>query len=246
MIDFSHKKVVITGATRGIGKAIAEKFIAHNATIIGIYHANYEAAARMSEQYQAKGADLTLYQCDVADPDAVSKLYKELEETHGTIDVLVNNAGIRNDAIAALMSSDQWRSVIDINLGGSFYMAKGAVPLMLKQKYGRIIMITSPVAWLGIAGQTNYGAAKAGQIGLMRSLAKEVARKKITVNCVAPGFIETELIDSIDEKLRESYRKTVPMNRFGTPAEVAEAAFFLASPYASYITGAVLDITGGL
>ncbi|RUM47035.1 MAG: beta-ketoacyl-ACP reductase, partial [Desulfocapsa sp.] len=141
---------------------------------------------------------------------------------------------------------DSWQQVIDVNLGGTFTMCKHAVLLMLKQKYGRIVNITSPVAALGIAGQCNYGASKAGQIGLTRSLCKEIARKKITVNCVSPGFIDTELIADLTAEQVKAYKKTIPMRRFGKVEEVAAAVLFLASKEASYISGAVLEINGGL
>jgi 3-oxoacyl-[acyl-carrier protein] reductase len=169
-----------------------------------------------------------------------------VEEKYQALDILVNNAGVRRDAVLALMQTEQWQQVIDINLTGTYFMAKQAVLLMMQHKYGRIINITSPVAYLGFPGQANYAASKAGQIALTRTLAKEVAKKKITVNCVSPGFISTDFINDLDKEQLISYKKMVPMRRFGTPEEVADAVLFLAGPRAAYITGTVLEINGGL
>ncbi len=183
---------------------------------------------------------------DVSDYQAVAAFFSELELSFDTLDILVNNAGIRRDAVLAMMKEQDWRRVLDVNLTGGYIMSKCALPLMLKQKYGRILFITSPMGHLGFAGQSNYAASKAGQIGLMKSLSKEVAKRKITVNCVSPGFISTDFIDDLSEVQKKEYKKMVPAGRFGTPAEVAEAVLFLLSDRAAYINGAVLEITGGL
>ncbi len=246
MQDFTGQKVVISGASRGIGKAISLAFLECGATVIGIYAGNEEAANRFQEECLPFNDKLQLHKCDVADGAQVQKFFKKIEEQFDTIDILINNAGIRRDKLLALMDQTSWQQVIDINLTGTFNMCRHAVMLMLKQKYGRIINITSPVATLGFAGQTNYGASKAGQIGLTRSLCKEVARKKITVNCVSPGFIETELIEDLSPELLKEYKKSVPMRRFGKTQEIADAVLFLASKNASYISGTVLDVNGGL
>jgi 3-oxoacyl-[acyl-carrier protein] reductase len=189
---------------------------------------------------------LQLHQCDVADHQQVKKFYQQVEEEFDTIDILVNNAGIRRDSLLALMDSKDWQQVIDVNLTGSFNMCKQAVLLMMKQKYGRIINITSPVAHLGFAGQANYAASKAGQIAMTKCLAKETARKKITVNCVSPGFISTDLLSDLSAEQLATYKNLVPMRRFGTADEVAHAVLFLASQQAAYITGTVLEVSGGL
>ena len=160
--------------------------------------------------------------------------------------VLVANSGIRRDGILATMSPGDWDDVLRANLTGGYVMAKFAVQNMMRQRYGRILFTTSPAGRFGFEGQGNYSASKAGQVGLMRSLCKEVAKRKITVNCVSPGFIATELLDDLPDALRDEYRKSVPAKRFGTPEEVASAVLYLASAEASYITGATLDITGGL
>lgn len=246
MQKFDGQKVVVTGASRGIGKAITLEFLKHGATVIGIYGGNKEAADKFREECNAFNNQLQLHQCDISNPQQVESFFTQLEDEFDTIDVLVNNAGIRRDKLLAMMDDESWQRVIDINLTGTFLMCRKAVLLMLKQKYGRIVNITSPVADLGFAGQTNYGASKAGQIGLTRSLCKETARKKITVNCVSPGFIDTELIADLAPEQVKAYKKTVPMRRFGKVEEVAAAVLFLASKEAAYITGTVLNVNGGL
>jgi 3-oxoacyl-[acyl-carrier protein] reductase len=246
MLEFEEKKAVVTGATRGIGRAITEALLAQGASVVGIYGGNAAAAEAMLGECAQYGERLQLTQLDVSDYQAVAAFFAELEATWDTLDILVNNAGIRRDAVLAMMKEADWRRVLDVNLTGGFNMSKCALPLMLKQKYGRIVFITSPMGHLGFAGQANYAASKAGQVGLMKSLSKEVAKRKITVNCVSPGFIATELIGDLPEAQVKEYTKMVPANRFGAPAEVAEAVLFLASGRAAYINGAVLEITGGL
>ncbi|MEE4240522.1 MAG: SDR family NAD(P)-dependent oxidoreductase [Desulfopila sp.] len=246
MYNFSGQNVVVTGASRGIGKAITMHFLQNGAHVIGVYDSNTQAAQKLSDQAGTHRKNLTLHQCDISSHSEVEQLFQNIEETFSTIDVLINNAGIRRDSIVALMAADDWQRVIDVNLTGSYFMAKQAVLLMLKKKYGRIITITSPVAHLGFAGQANYAASKAGQIAMSKSLAKETARKKITVNCVSPGFIDTDFINDLPEEQLSAYKKMVPMRRFGSPEEVAEAVLFLASPGASYITGSILEVNGGL
>lgn len=246
MPDFSNKKTVVTGATRGLGKAITMAFLQQGATVIGLYGQNRQSADALKKECGAYGDRLQLHQCDVSDYEAVEKFFTRIEKEFDTIDILINNAGIRRDSVLAMMPREDWNRVIDINLSGSYNMAKFAVQLMVKQKYGRIIFITSPMAHLGFAGQANYAASKAGQIGMMKSLSKETAKRKITVNCVSPGFIETELIEDLSSDQVKEYKKMVAMRRFGTPAEVADAVLFLAGDKAAYITGSVLDVNGGL
>ena len=246
MFDFKGKKALITGATRGIGKAVARAFLDRGATVFGIYAADNRAADTFRDECGEKATNLHLFQCDVADPEQVQSLFAEIETQFDTIDILVNNAGIRRDGVVAMMPQDDWQRVIDVNLTGTFNMSKQAVLLMVKQKYGRIINITSPMAYLGFAGQANYAASKAGQIGMMRALSKEVAKRKITVNCISPGFVDTDLLGDLTEEQFRSYKKMIPLNRFARPEEIADSVLFLASDKAEYINGAVLDINGGL
>jgi 3-oxoacyl-[acyl-carrier protein] reductase len=246
MEDFDGQTVVVSGATRGIGRAIAGKFLERGARVIGIYAGNTEAAALFSEEFKKYSLQLDLLKCDISKEAEVTALFAMVEEKYQSLDILVNNAGIRKDAVLALMQTEQWQQVIDVNLTGTYFMAKQAVLLMMQNKYGRIINITSPVAHLGFPGQANYAASKAGQVALTKTLAKEVAKKKITVNCVSPGFISTDFINDLDKEQLAAYKKMVPMRRFGTPEEVADAVLFLAGHRAAYITGTVLEISGGL
>ena len=247
MSDFKNKIALVTGATRGIGRAIARQMLAGGARVIGLYgHDEAAAAGFRAETAGLEQGNLDLYQCDVADYEQVGQLYQKIETDFDTIDILVNNAGIRRDGVLAMLSRADWQRVLDVNLTGAYNMAKHAVMLMMKQKYGRIIFITSPMARLGFAGQANYAASKAGQIGMMHSLAKETAKRKITVNCVSPGFIDTDLLANLPDEQRAEYKKMVPMRRFGKPEEVAEAVCFLAGSKAAYITDSVLEIGGGI
>jgi 3-oxoacyl-[acyl-carrier protein] reductase len=246
MFDFKNNNVLVTGATRGIGKAISTAFLQCGANVIGIYAGNEDAANSYVSELGSLSKHISLYQCDVSSADEVESLFHTLESSISTLDVLINNAGIRRDSIVALMDHLDWQRVIDINLTGSFLMAKQAVLMMMKKKYGRIINITSPVAHLGFVGQANYAASKAGQVAMTKSLAKETARKKITVNCVSPGFIQTDFLDDLSDDQITKYKKLVPMRRFGKVEEVADAVLFLSSPAAAYITGSVLEINGGL
>jgi 3-oxoacyl-[acyl-carrier protein] reductase len=250
MNNFHGRKAVISGATKGIGKAIAKGFLESGATVIGVYGSDRNAAGAFMQEWEENAFyqqdKLLLYPCDVSDESAVLKFYAKIEKKFDTIDILVNNAGIRKDAVLAMMHSDDWQRVIDVNLTGTFNMSKQAVMLMMKQKYGRIIHITSPMAHMGFEGQANYAASKAGQVGMMRSLCKETAKRKITVNCISPGFIDTELLEGLTAERLNKYKRMVPMKRFGRTEEVAAAVLFLAGEQASYISGAVLEITGGL
>ncbi|MFH0782462.1 MAG: 3-oxoacyl-ACP reductase FabG [Pseudomonadota bacterium] len=246
MEDFKGRTVLISGATRGIGRAISRHFLEAGAQIIGVYAGNNEAAQIFADDNQVFAAQFELLQCNVANEEQVKALFAGIDEKYPSLDILVNNAGIRQDAMLAMMSYRQWQDVLDTNLTGTYLMSKEAVLLMMKHKYGRIINITSPVAHLGFPGQANYAASKAGQVALTKSLAKEVARKKITVNCVSPGFISTDFITDLNHDLLAEYKKMVPMRRFGTPEEVADAVLFLAGNRAAYISGIVLEVSGGL
>ncbi len=246
METFVDRKVLVTGATRGIGKAIAKRFLEEGAILIGIYAGNTQAAQNFSDEQQQFAGQFELFQCNIADEGDVLALFKEIDKKYQFLDVLINNAGIRRDSMLAMMSYSQWQEVLNTNLTGTYLMAKQAVLLMMRNKYGRIVNITSPVAHLGFPGQANYAASKAGQIALTKTLAKEVAKKNITVNCLSPGFISTDFIKDLPQELLAEYKKMVPMRRFGTPEEVADAVLFLAGNRAAYISGTVLEISGGL
>ena len=239
MHDFSDQRVIVTGGTRGIGAAISDAFLERGAEVIAVY-ASDDAKAEAFAQGRER---LKTAKLDVSDYAAVEKLFGELD---GPIQVLVNNAGIRRDAIVGMMKKDDWRRVMDVNLDGTFYMSKHAVQAMSRQRYGRIVNVVSPSAHLGLHGQANYAASKAGQIAMARSLAREVAKRNITVNCVSPGFVDTELLADLDDAKKKELLTMVPMGRFGEPREVASAVMFLASREASYVTGSVLEVTGGI
>jgi len=246
MFDFSGKKVIVTGAGRGIGKAIAELFLRSGAHVIGIYHSNKAAVECFLEENQKFSNKIDFQQLDVSDHSRVKKFYGYVESQYSTFQILVNNSGIRKDAIVGMMKESDWKAVIETNLSGTFYMCKFAIRNFISQKYGKIINITSPSGKIGFAGQANYAASKAGLVALTRSLSKEVATKGITANCVSPGFINTEFLKDLPEKKWQEYQKEVPMKRFGTTREIAQAVLFLTSDEASYITGTTLEVTGGL
>jgi 3-oxoacyl-[acyl-carrier protein] reductase len=246
-VSFENETVVVTGGTRGLGRAIAREFLAHGATVYATWHANEAAAAAMKDESAGHGERLRLARFDVADFAAVERFWQAIDaEAPDGVQVLVNNSGVRRDRVLALMTPEEWRAVIDTNLTGSFYMSRFAVQHMVRRRYGRIVFITSPAADHGFEGQANYSASKAGQIGMMRSLAREVAKRGITVNCVSPGFVDTELLADLPEKVRAGHLASVPLARFAKPEEVAYAVRCLAAREASYITGATLEVAGGL
>ncbi len=243
MFDFSGQSVIVTGGTRGIGRAVSEAFLASGAAVTALYAGNDEAANAFADE---AGERLAVAKCDVSDIDVVEAFFKEFREKHDTLHVLVNSAGIRRDSVLAMMSGEDWQRVLDVNLTGAYNMCKFAVQMMMGERYGRIINITSPCGRFGFEGQANYAASKAGLVAMTRSLSKETAKRKITANCVSPGFVSTELIADLPEELAAEYRKMVPLKRFAEPSEIAHSVLFLATDAASYITGATLDVTGGL
>jgi 3-oxoacyl-[acyl-carrier protein] reductase len=246
-VSFENDTVVVTGGTRGLGRAIARDFLARGATVWATWHANEAAAAALADECAEHGERLKLARFDVADFAAVERFWRSLDaEAPDGVQVLVNNSGVRRDRVLALMTPEEWRAVIDTNLTGSFHMSRFAVQHMVRRRYGRILFITSPAAEHGFEGQANYAASKAGQIGMMRSLAHEVAKRGITVNCVSPGFVDTDLLADLPPKVREQHLASVPLARFAKPEEVAYAVRCLAAREASYITGATLEVTGGL
>ncbi len=244
--DFKGQTVLIAGGTRGIGRAISEAFLNAGAKVIATYRSNEAEAKKFKESNSAYAECLDIHKFDVANYEGVEKFYREVESKHDNFQVVVISSGIRSDSIVGMMKTDVWNDVIDTNLTGTFNLCKLAVQYMMRQKYGRIIVLTSPVGKLGLAGQANYAASKAGQVAFMKSLSKEVASRKITVNCVSPGFIETSFIADLPDEQRDAYKKQVPLKRFGTPEDVTYPVLFLASKESSYITGSVLEVTGGL
>jgi 3-oxoacyl-[acyl-carrier protein] reductase len=214
--------------------------------VIVTYGANEAAALKFKQDNERFAERVDVQKCDVSKYQDVEKFFKYVEGRYGSFEVLVNNAGIRRDSVLAMMKEADWQDVINVNLSGVFYMCKFAVMSLMRKRYGRIINITSVMERYGFEGQANYAASKAGLIALTKSLSKEVATRGITVNCVSPGFIATEFIRDIPEKLRQSYLERIPLKRFGTPEEVAACVLFLASREASYVTGATLEVTGGL
>lgn len=246
MFDFRDQTVVVTGGTRGIGRAISRHFLEAGATVVATYRANDAATEVFKTALGAAAKELHLRKFDVADYAQAEAFYKDLDAEHKNFSVLVNNSGIRKDAVLAMMKPEDWQQVLDVNLTGAFNMAKLAVHRFMPNRYGRIITITSPAGRFGFEGQANYAASKAGQIAMTRSLSKEVASRGITANCVSPGFIDTEFVADLPEKLRKDYLAAIPLKRFGTPDDVAYCVLFLASREAGYITGSVLSVDGGL
>ncbi len=246
MYDFKGQTVIVTGGTRGIGKSIAESFLKAGARVIVTYSANEAAAAQFKQDNSEFAKNIDIQKYDVAKYEEVEKFFEYIDKKYEGFEVLVNNAGIRKDAVLAMMKESQWHDVLNVNLNGVFYMCKFAVMSLMRKRYGRIINITSPSGKYGFEGQANYAAAKAGLVALTKSLSKEVASRGITVNCVSPGFIATELIQDLPNELRDSYIAQIPLKRFGKPEEVAACVLFLASREASYVNGSTLEVTGGL
>lgn len=246
MKDFKDQIVIVTGGTRGIGAGISEAFLKAGATVIATYSGNDEAAQSFRSKLGELSERMVLKKFNVQKTSEVEAFFKEFDEKYPNLHVLVNNAGIRRDQIVASMSEEDWDQVIDTNLKGTYNMTRFGVLSMMRNRYGRIINMSSVGGKLGLQGQANYAASKAGQIALSLSVSKEVAKRNITINNVCPGFIETELIGDLPEEQVKEYKSQVPMKRFGKVNEVAAAVLFFASKDASYITGATLDVAGGL
>jgi len=241
-----NRVAVITGGTRGIGLAIANRLAHDGYNLVLSYRGDSAVADEAAQQLSGTGRTIHVLASDVSDADSSGALIEHTINEFGKIDALINNAGITRDTLIMRMSEDDWDNVLTTNLKGAFLCSKAAIRPMLRQRAGRIVNMTSVIGLVGNAGQANYAAAKAGLIGLTKSTAKEVGSRGITVNAIAPGFIETRLTEVLTDELKETLLKTVPLGRFGTPEDVSGAVAFLLSPDASYITGHVLTIDGGL
>lgn len=240
------KVALVTGASRGIGKAIACKLAREGAKVIINYNGSKEKAEAVKSEIEAAGGQAEVYQCDVSDYTACETFIQTVIKEEGSLDILVNNAGITKDGLLMKMSEEDFDKVLDTNLKGAFNTIRFASRQMLKQKSGRIINMSSVVGVSGNAGQANYAASKAGVIGLTKAAARELASRGITVNAIAPGFIETDMTDVLSDKVKEASEAQIPLGHFGKPEDVAAAAAFLASEEAGYITGQVLHVDGGM
>ncbi|MGV2641450.1 3-oxoacyl-[acyl-carrier-protein] reductase [Clostridium perfringens] len=240
------KVAIVTGGTRGIGRAIALKLADHGANIVINYRNSDKEAEELKAILEEKGVKVLTVKCDISNFEDSKNLMDKCKEVFGKIDILVNNAGITKDTLIMRMKEEDFDNVIDVNLKGTFNCAKHVSAIMLKQRFGKIINMTSVVGIAGNAGQVNYAASKAGVIGLTKSLAKELGSRGITVNAVAPGFINTDMTASLSEKVKEEASKNIPLKRLGDPEDVANLVGFLASDAANYITGQVINVDGGM
>ena len=245
-MNFSEKTAVVTGGSRGLGRAICLELARGGANVVFCYAGNEAAANETVAACESLGARAVAIRCDVSKEDEVKALMDTALKTFGRIDILVNNAGITRDNLLMLMKPEDFDAVISANLKGTFLCMKAAARQMVKQRYGRIVNLSSVVGLRGNAGQVNYAASKAGVIGMTKSLAKELAGRNITVNAVAPGFIQTDMTAGMNEAALQKGLAAVPMGRIGKPEDVANAVSFLASDAASYITGCVLKVDGGM
>lgn len=240
-----EKNALITGSAQGIGKSIALEMAREGANI-GVADINMDIAKNTAEEVQNAGVKSTAMSLDVSKPDSVTEVINTFAKEFGSLDILVNNAGITKDTILLRMKEEDWDAVLNINLKGTFLCSKEAVKIMAKQRYGKIISISSVVAFIGNPGQVNYGASKAGLIGLTKTIAKEYASRGIRANAVAPGFIQTAMTDMLSDTVKEEMRKAIPLGQFGSPEDVASAVIFLASEESDYITGQVVHVNGGM
>jgi 3-oxoacyl-[acyl-carrier protein] reductase len=242
LFSLKDKKALITGASGGIGKELARVLVEYDAEVC-ISGRNVE---ELNELKESLGGKCHIVPCDLSNKNEISELVSKSEEVLGQIDILVNNAGITKDNIFLRMSDQEWEDVLNINLNSTFNILKLITKGMVKRKYGRIINISSIVGATGGAGQVNYAASKAGLIGLTKSLSQELATRNITVNCIAPGFIETPMTEKLDDNRKDIIISSIPANRIGTPKDLSSAVIFLASQESSYITGQTIHINGGL
>ena len=240
------KVALVTGGSRGIGKAIALKFASEGADVVFTYLSNKAAAEQTEQELGQLGHRVKAYASDASSFESAHELVKQVIEDFSRIDILVNNAGITRDTLLMRMTEQQWDEVLNVNLKSAFNFTHAVVPLMARQRAGSIISLSSVVGIAGNAGQANYAASKAGIIALSTSVAKEMGSRNVRCNCIAPGFIDTDMTSSLPEELRKEWAKTIPLRRCGTPEEVANVALFLASDLSSYVTGQVIHCCGGM
>ena len=247
-LDFTGKVVLVTGSSQGIGAVIATEFAKHHAVVVLNYPTEKEmpSAQTVLESLLPFSPSSIALQADVRSAESVENIIQTIIQQFGKIDILINNAGITKDQLLIRMSDAEWQSVIDINLTGTFQCSRAAIKEMMKKRYGRIISISSIIGLTGNAGQANYSASKAGIIGLTKTIAREYGSRNITANCIAPGYIQTPMTDQLAENVKQAFLEKVYIKRFGLPADIANAALFLASDLADYMTGQVLVLDGGL
>ena len=240
------KCAVITGASRGIGKCIATKFAKEGANVVINYRNNEEEALKVKQELEDLGSQVLVVKADVSELEQAEKLIKEAKKEFGKVDILVNNAGITKDNLIIRMKEEDFDSVIKTNLKGAFNCLKSVTPIMLKQKYGKIVNMSSVVGVVGNPGQVNYCASKAGLIGMTKSLAKEIGSRNITVNAIAPGFIDTDMTKILSDDQKKKILSQIPLNKFGNVEDIANVALFLGSENSNYITGQVIHVDGGM
>ena len=244
-MEFRGQVAVVTGGARGIGKAIADALARKGVNLV-IADISLEQAKDTAAELEKLGGKAMPVKLDVSKADEVTKIFEDISKEFGKINILINNAGITRDGLIMRMKEEDWDTVININLKSVFLCSKEAIKVMAKQRYGRIINIASVVAFMGNPGQANYSASKAGIVGLTKTTAKEYASRGITANAVAPGFITTAMTDALPENVKDEMKRAIPLGRFGTTEDVANAVVFLASPEAGYITGQVIHVNGGM
>lgn len=242
MFDLNGKRALVTGASGGIGGAIARALHARGA-VVGLSGTRVEALRALAAELKDRAHELP---ADLSDPAAAEQLVKAADEKLGGVDILINNAGLTRDGLAVRMKDEDWQKVLDVNLSAAFRLCRASLRGMMKRRWGRIVSISSIIGAIGNAGQANYAASKAGLIGMSKALAREVASRGITVNCVAPGFIVTAMTESLAEEQRQKLAENIPAARLGAPADVAAAVVYLASEEAAYVTGQTLHVNGGL
>tara|TARA_Y100001935_G_scaffold95920_1_gene79756 strand:+ start:1729 stop:2460 length:732 start_codon:yes stop_codon:yes gene_type:complete len=240
-MSFKGKKILVTGATGGIGGAIVNNFLSLNATVLGT-GTNSEKLNSLKSKYP----NLLTEQFDISKHEKIEEFIDKIYSSMNGLDILVNNAGVTKDNLSLRMKNEEWQKVIDVNLTSTFYLCKFAIKKMLKNKFGRVVNITSIVGHTGNIGQVNYSASKAGIVAMSKSLAIEYAKKNITINCVSPGFIQTKMTDSISEQIKSELTSRIPMNRLGTGEDVSNTVAFLSSEASSYITGETIHVNGGM